>query len=495
MLKAPKPGQFVYEYSREEAADLVHNHPDQAIELILSYAPLINTLMKQVAEHSKQIEQLQQQIGKNSSNSSKPPSSDGYSKPSPKSLRGKSGKNTGGQKGHKGNTLSKVAVPDEVILHDVSVCTCGASLADAKIVKTESRQVYDIPEPRIHVVEHQVVTKLCACGKLCCSTFPSTVTAPTQYGPRILSLGVYLNQYQFLPLARTCQTVNDLFSCSVSQATVLKAVQEFSDKTMNIREAITTDLLDSHCIHSDETGVRVNGKLHWIHSASSTTSTSYHVDKRRGKEAMTAADILPHFTGTVIHDGWKAYTHFDCTHGLCNVHHLRELLYITEFFKQSWASELSELLLEIKQAVDQRKAHGFSSLEDSMKEQFLARYDTILAKGYADNPWVPEVRREKRGRKKKPKPVNLLDRLSIQKDSVLLFMKDFEVPFSNNLAERDIRMVKVQQKISGCFRTLEMAKDFCNIRGFLSTMGKRGISAWEAINSIFQESLDPVKST
>ncbi len=307
----------------------------------------------------------------------------------------------------------------------------------------------------------------------------------TQYGPRIKAIAVYLNQFQHVPYERTCEALADLLGCKISSGTVRNMLRECYQKTEPAEEAIKTHIAASKVIHVDETGMRVNGRLMWTHSASTETATHYQAHARRGTEGSNAAGILSHFLGTAVHDGWKPYVSFPCEHGLCNAHHLRELVFVEEECKQSWATDMKKLLLDIKQAVASARGLGASVLDDASHSSFLRRYDEVIQAAYTTNSQALCATPGKRGRPKKSKPLNLIERLDTQRSSVLRFMNDFSVPFDNNLAERDIRMVKLKMKVSGCFRSTSGSEIFSRIRGYLSTAHKNGINSLTALLQAF----------
>jgi transposase len=339
-MKDRQSKKVIPELSKEQASKMIKDEPEQAADLLVVLTKTVNDLSAKVAELTTKVEDLEGRLSKNSSNSSKPPSSDGYKKPAPKSLRKKSGKKSGGQEGHKGTTLSQVSTPDEIITHHCGTCSCGSNLDNGTVLSEERRQVFDIPKPRIEVVEHVVQTVKCSCGKIHTGTFPEGVASPTQYGPGVRSLAVYLNQYQHLPYERTCEAMRDVFGCRLSQGTLKNILAECYTKLEASEEAIKRHIQSSEVAHYDETGLRIDNKTRWVHSASTESATHYSAHDKRGADASISAGILPLFKGTAVHDGWKSYMGFPCRHGLCNVHHLRELLFIEEQFKQKWPKEM-----------------------------------------------------------------------------------------------------------------------------------------------------------
>jgi transposase len=441
-----------------------------------------------IREVRAELQAMQDQLNKNSKNSSKPPFSDGLKKPRTTSSRKPGSKKNGGQKGHKGHTLKQVPDPDHTEVHKVGRCRqCGSSLEDTEVEGYQRRQVFDIPPIQIEVTEHQAEIKVCPhCGIENTASFPSDVTSPVQYGSRIKSLAVYLNNYHFVPLERISDFFEDVVGHRPSEAIILQANETCADSVKSVNEAIKEQLINADVVNFDETGSRVENKLNWLHVASTQNLTYYQMHPKRGKEAMDSMGILPQFEGTAVHDHWRSYFRYDdVKHGLCNAHHLRELKFIHEQYGQEWAEEMSSCLLDIKQEVDQVSQYK-DQLDSEQINAFEERYDEIIAEGLKLNH-PPPKQPGKRGKVKQPPPKNLLDRLKEHKQEVLAFMHDFRVPFDNNQAERDVRMMKVKQKVSGTFRTAEGADAFCAIRGYISTARKNGRRVLDAIKDAFKE--------
>jgi len=451
---------------------------------------VILLFQKTFLEFSERLQQVEDQLSKNSGNSGKPPSTDGYEKPAPKSRRKRSGKKSGGQPGHVGHTLKMVEKPDETVVHPVESCAhCQKSLRAVNAVGVEKRQVLDVPEVRLLATEHQAEIKHCPkCDKFTRAAFPLEVTQAVQYGKRIQAQMVYFHEYQLLPLERTRETFHDLYHQDVAEDTILSACHELAQKVAPVQEAIKDYLTyAAEVAQFDESGARVIGKLHWFHVTCTEHLTYYAVHAKRGKLAMNAIAILPHFQGRAIHDDLPAYFSYGCAHGLCNAHHLRSLEFLLERHPQAWVKKLKALLLEIKAAVEKAVSKAKTRLSANTLAHFSSRYDAILKQGFKQcpRPAQPEEQKPKRGRPKQSFAKNLLDRLHHHKQAVLAFMYDFNVPFENNLAERDIRMLKVKQKISGCFRSLRGAEIFCLIRGYLSTARKNKQPVLESLHSAF----------
>jgi len=431
----------------------------------------------------ERVKKLEDQIAKDSNNSSKPPSSDNA--PRTKSQRKPSGKKPGGQKGHKGQSLEMTSTPDHREIHEVNMCdNCEASLEQEIAHSHERRQVFDLPKLSIEVTEHLIEIKECPhCREDCMGQFPENVTAPVQYGKRIKALSVYLNQYQLLPLQRLSEFFEDVLDQRISEASLLTFKNELYDSLQSFENEIKERLIQSDIAHFDETGHRVKGKRQWLHSVGTQHLTFYASHKKRGAEAMEDIGILPLFEGRAMHDYWSSYYKFDCDHGLCNSHHFRDLTFLEERHHQTWAKSMKKLLTDIYEAVNTSKERGHQKLSSKNIKKFVRRYKNIVTRGFNRQP--PVIKTGKRGKTKKGIVINFLERLRDRKNEVLAFMYDFNVPFTNNLAERDIRMVKVQQKISGTFRTQKGADIFCRIRGYISTCRKNAVNVMMAIENAF----------
>lgn len=450
---------------------------------------LVESLGERINALEDRVEALENQQSKNSRNSSKPPSGDGFKKQT-KSLRPKSNRSSGGQEGHPGSTLEWSDEPEQVETHRVETCLgCGESLVNTAVAEWEVRQVHDLPLIQLEVTEHQCEVKCCSnCGVLNRGRFPQEAQNSVQYGAHLQGLIVYLMELQLLPSHRVCQLLAEVFGIEISEGTLYNVRSRCFEALAASEVEIHQALQGSEVVHFDETGFRVKNQLWWLHVACTDSLTFYFVHPKRGQLAMDEMDILPHFAGTGVHDGFKSYAQYGVLHGLCNAHHLRELVFIVERYQQDWANQMIALLGKMKDQVDEAKGSGASALAPSALAELEQNYGDLLKLGFDTNPPEPiaENAPKRRGRLKQSPAKNLLDRLQSQQDAVLRFLYDFEVPFDNNQAERDLRMMKLKQKISGCFRSPFGAQMFCRIRGYLSTMRKQGGNVLDAIVQLFR---------
>lgn len=474
--------------SKDERIDTLMKENSELKQLL--YA--LNTSMKQQTAMIEQLNQtitvLNEKLNKNSKNSSKPPSSDGLKKPVTKSLRQKSGKKPGGQQGHKGTHLAITADPDEVKEHLPESCKgCPNILKciEQSACVAEKRHVIDAVVT-VHVTEHQKFT-FTDCpfheGQTLQGKFPSDISATVQYGGNLKALVVALNTVGMVSVNRTHEILGSVFSIPLSTGTISSMVKKCSQNIKYTVDTIRQKVIDSAIGHFDETGTRVEGSTIWVHNSSTEKYTYLSVHKNRGVEGMKDNGVLPKFHGIAVHDCWPSYWKYDITHAVCCAHLLRELTGIEEnYVYQIWATKFKELLLEMKKIKD--KAVQAEKLELSYYHlhKFDIRYDSILQEAFEMNP-PPVITEKKRGRKKKGKILALITRLSEYKESVCLFVKNLAVPFDNNLAERDIRMVKVKTKVSGCFRTKDGADDFLKIMSYVGTAKKLGINSYVAIRN------------
>jgi transposase len=449
---------------------------------------LIAALRAENASLKARIAELERRLGLNSSNSGKPPSSDGLKKPvRVKSLREGSGKQRGGQKGHKGETLRQVMDPDDVVDHYPSACSmCGAALGPEGSVGHSARQVFDLPKPQpLVVTEHRAHDCQCAaCGAKTRAPFPDGVNAPVQYGVGIAAFVVYLLHYQLLPENRLAELMADLFGVKLAAATIARMSRTCAERLRDFAETVRDLVAGAAVKHMDETGFRIGGKTQWLHVASTALLTFYRVCAKRGS-------LLANVAGIVVHDHWKPYyTMQGVLHALCNAHHLRELKALVEIEKEEWARKMQRLLRRACHAGNSARERGVP-LKPQLIECCGRRYDAILAEGLAfHEAQVPLARAAMKGggkwRGRAPRRTghNLLLRLATRKQDTLRFLHDPTVPFTNNQAERDGRMMKLRQKISGGFRSPEGAMDFALIRSFFSTAKKQG---WNIIDALTRD--------
>ena len=465
--------------TRDEILAVYDAGPDAVVELVQTLIGRIEALTERVAA-------LERQLAKDSRNSHKPPSSDEPTarRRRRKSLRKPSGKKPGGQPGHSGHTLRPVEVPDEVRLHAPAACgCCGQDLAPVAPCSTRRRQVLDLPRLALHAVEHQVQEKRCPdCGHVTSAAFPAGVAEPVQYGPGVLGLGVYLQIHQLLPYARAAELIADLFGSAPSQGTLFRSLERAHEALGPVEAKTHAALCGSRVVHMDETGVHAGGKRRWVHSAGTPSLTLYRTHAKRGREALKAMGVLPDYKGVAVHDAYRSYLSYPARHALCNAHLLRDLVAVEEETKAAWAGAMCTLLRQIKASAAEARQAG-AQIDPARVEAYRARYDALLVEGRGAHP--PSPPNGKPGRRKQSPAYNLVTRLEQYASEVLAFLYDTGVPFDNNLAERDLRMLKTQQKITGGFRTLQGADVFCRIRGYVSTIRKQRLPLLVALRSIF----------
>ena len=449
------------------------------ISMLLAH---IDQLEKTINQLNGRVKELERQTGSTSRNSSKPPSSDGFRKPT--SLRQPGGKK-GAPKGHQGHTLKMSDTPDHVEWHEPVACGhCQSPFADVPIKSYKARQVVDLPSPRLEYTEHRVVTKQCPhCQKTQSAVFPEQVNAPVQYGESWSAWCAYLHTYQHLPLERITDLFEDLTGHRPSEATLLAHLDKLSNRLEPVERVIKGKLAESEVIHADETGMRIEGKLNWMHTVCDERWTFYDHHPKRGKAGMDAIGFLPFYEGVVVHDFWNSYFNeaYHFTHALCGVHLLRECQGIIDYDHHQWATEMQALLREAWSATQQAATVG-RPVDSEIILSIESRYDDILKRGRKEwhTPIDPN-QIKKRGRPGKSKAENLAERFLQYKADILRFLRHAQVPFDNNRAERDIRMMKVKEKISGSFRTEKGAKQFVRIRGFISTLRKQGLNLLDSL--------------
>ena len=470
---------------------VMHKLPDQLPNLSsLSHAQkddiirMLFPLIAEVQRLSARVAELEAQLSKDSHNSSKPPSSDGLAKKA-SSPNVPSGKKPGGQPGRVGKTLERSAHVDTVIDHPLPQhCQCGAVLADSGVRLHEQRQVIDIPVARYQVTEHRTWQTRCACGQVHQSAFPAEVSEVVQYGPNVRALAVHLTHGQLLPLARSAQLITELYGLNVSPGTVHAWGHQAARVLLPEVARIAQSLINLPVVCADESGLRVASRLHWLHTVASEKLTWYGAHAQRGLPAFKDHGILLNLIGTAVHDCWGPYWRLLCAHGLCNAHLLRELTFQRETTRQRWPKRIIDLLLRARDHCEAARRAGETTLSAWRIRRIFRDYHAILEQALARNPRA--ARQDKRrGRVKQSVAFNLINRMREHADAALRFVTDLRVPFTNNLAERAIRMPKVKQKVSGCFRTLQGAQTFCTIRSYLDTMHKQGHNMFAVLRLTF----------
>lgn len=498
--------------TREQLIALAKRDPEAIADLVLSLWCRVEALEAKVA-----------QLQANSRTSSKPPSSDKGNcanppKSKPKSLRTKSGKKSGGQPGHPGNTLQQSATPDHIGEHrldSAAICPeCGGPLETTPPGEPlhphgcECRQVFELPAIRIEITEHRAEKTFCQrCGATATAAFPDGVAAPGQYGPAVRATALYLGGYQMIPYQRLAETFGELFGCPLSQGTLGNIVRSGGRHAAAAMEPVREALRQAPAAHADETGCRVMGKRHWLHVFSTSFLTCFHLDAKRGAQAMVRGGMIPGYCGNLIHDCLGAYGTFEnCLHYHCNAHLQREPTYVHEEMKQAWAKDMIDLLLEAKELAAREKSRPPDArriIGEGTVNRIMARYSRIVIDGLAVNPEPPPPPPGTRGRVKRGKPLNLLHRLDTRACEIMGFfaLPESGVPYDDNQAERDLRMMKVREKISGTFRSEEHGRAFCELRGVVSSVRKQGRRMLESLKELvvsparLGESLAAVKET
>lgn len=465
----------------------------QLLESNIELRASVQSLLAQLAKQQQQILELQARLGKNSTNSSKPPSSDGLGKPAPKSLRLPGQRPIGAPKGHSGNTLRQSEAVDVLIEHfgPAQCSACQSTLVDHEVL--ERRQVFELPALRAQVIEHQRMRSICSCGTVHMGVFPVDVSASLQYGARLKAVCVNLNQQQFVPLGRTSELMADTFGVAVSETSVLAFAHEAAQVLQPIYREIGQAVQAAPVVCADETGIRIQGKLEWLHCAVTPSLSYLEHHPKRGMLAIEAIGILPLFKGTLVHDGLQSYKQLECAHSLCNAHHLRELMYVHDSLNEKafddWAGQMMHTLVQGKKEVD---ALG-GPLPAERMQWYEGQWLALLERGERLNPRQErgDSFTAKRGKPKQSTQFNLLVRLRQYKDDVWRFASDVGAPFTNNLAEQALRMSKVRQKVSGCFRTDAGANTFFTIRSYLQTMRKQRVNLFDCLVSVFEA--NPIK--
>jgi transposase len=477
-------------------AAIVSSDPDLEATVAVQAAVIVELRavnaeqVRLIARLQARVAELECRLGRDSSNSSKPPSSDGLGKPARAQRRADGraeARRPGKQPGAPGAHLAQVEEPDEVAWHAPDRCGgCGGDLVGAPVAGVEARQVFDLPPLGLRVTEHRAERRRCACGATTTGVFPAHARAAACYGPGVRALVCYLCVHQHLPVDRAAQLLADVLGPSVATGTLAAVVAEGAAGLGGFAQVVCEGLAGAPVAHFDETGARVAGRLHWVHSASTSLLSLFTVHAKRGKVAMDAAGVLGGFAGVAVHDGWAPYWRYeDVRHALCGAHLLRELEGVAEGPGQGWAAGMAELLVDAKLACDRARAAGAGRVEDAVLGRLRARYRRLLADGQAANPPPPATGR-RRGRARRSPAGRLLVRLDAHRDEVLRCLDDMRVPFDNNQAERDLRMVKLQQKISGCWRTLAGAEAFLALRSYVATARKHGRNPLAVLGQLFE---------
>ncbi len=435
-------------------------------------------LRQRISQLETLLKEALDKLNKNSHNSSKPPSSDMFGKT--QSLRPASGKKPGGQIGHKGITLRMKEVPDDIVRHEVERCShCHEALAAVSPDDYEKRQVYDLPPLRLKVTEHRSLVKTCPhCGTVNKGAFPLGVDQAAGYGEQFKALCVYLTHYQLVPYGRCTQLLEDVLGHSPSEASLVSMAEGCAQKLAPFGHQVKQALFRSEVMNCDETGYRFGGKTNWLHVAATEKHTLYHVHEKRGGEALADMGILPHYKGVAMHDYWGAYLDYGCEHVFCHAHHLRDLSFCMERENSHWAEQMKDLLMHMKQSVEEEASKGSNALSAEVFGGYHAQYCRIMEEGEKEHP-LPHRQPGKRGRVAKSKSRNLWERFTDHASEMLRFGCDFSIPFTNNVAEQAVRMMRVKQKISGCFRSKEGAKSFARIRSYMDTLRKQGLAILE----------------
>jgi transposase len=434
------------------------------------------------------VAELERRLGQNPRNSDRPPSTEGYAKPAPRSRREPTERRPGGQLGHPGRTLRQVSEPDERVVHRPAGCAgCGGSLTGASVIGVERRQVFDLPELKLRVVEHVLARCRCGCGRDTTAAAPTGIGGPTQYGSGVRGLATYLLTAQHLSLMRTAELFTELLDAPVSEGSLAGWCAAAADRLTDFDAALAARLAAAAVLGADETGIRVAGRTAWVHATRTDACTRYTVSTRRGAPAMTAAGVLPALAGdaVLVHDFWAAYWHFDVLHAVCGAHLLRELTAAAEADGQAdWADRLDQLLRGLNTAAHAARAAGEPALADDLIIDARHAYAQLIGAGWTANPGHAAGRRFSRSRR--PKHVNLLDRLDEHRDEVLRFATDLRVPFTNNGSEQDVRPLKIKLKVAGCLRTMAGAEAFCRLRSYLSTARKHHRSAFAVLRDLHE---------
>jgi transposase len=469
------------ELTRIQLINACSTEPEKVADIVLQLLERIDILEARIVD-------LEARLHQDSHNSSLPPSSDKPSKRYPEHLHPKSKRSPGGQKGHDGSTLKRVQNPNAIVEHHIHECFhCGTSLDDVPSTRYDARQEFDLPPISMVVTEHRAEEKICpCCSKKSRAAFPDGITQTVQYGPGIKAKGVYFMEQQMLSSSRTVEAIYDLYNWRIGEGSLFNWIAEAAEHIAPSYEAIKEYAIASDVLHMDETAVNRSKNRKWLHVACTPEATYLAFSVGRGCEAMNEIGIIPNFTGRAIHDMYASYfTYTTFEHGVCNAHIIRELTLAFEEYNQAWAENLIQLLQKALRTVKSSIRKGNDSIDARTLAKYEERYMILVEKGLTENPLATRGSPHTRGKVKQSKVRNLLDRLHKHREHVLIFMHDFSVPFTNNEAERDLRMVKVKLKISGCFRSVAGLDIYCRLRSYLSTARKNGVGAFTALVDAF----------
>jgi transposase len=482
--------------TREKFLEIYDQGPDSTFKFVSSLLSAISSMQDQIDALVVEVDQLKERnktlearLNQDSHNSSLPPSSDKFTKRYPAPPGAKSKRSPGGQKGHHGSTLKQVKTPDVTVEHHVHEChNCGTSLTDVQSTTYHARQVVDLPAVSMIVTEHRAEVKTCpCCNKESHARFPTGVTHAVQYGPEIKAKAVYFMEHQMLSSNRTVEALKDLYECDIAEGSLFNWTVEAAVHIAPAYNAIKTHAITSDVLHMDETAVNRGENRKWLHVACTPEATYLAFHTGRGSEAMNDIGVIPEFKGRAVHDMYASYfTYTSFEHAVCNAHIIRELTLAFEEYNQVWAGALIQLLLKALRTVKSAVLKGNDSIDARTLSQYEERYMTLVKNGLEENPLATRGSPHTRGKVKQSKVRNLLDRLHKHREHVLAFLYDFSVPFTNNEAERDLRMVKVKLKIAGCFRSVTGLDIYCRLRSYLSTARKNGVGAFRALVDAFR---------
>ena len=445
-------------------------------------------VVSKLMEFDTRLKRLEEIINMNSGNSSKPPSTDNKFKNRNKKAKSSSNKKRGGQKGHEGKSLKIVSNPDVVEHLFPKTCECCKEVLESEeSVQCEKRQVFDLPEVKMEIKEYQAHSIRCSgCKSITKASFPKGIKTNTQYGANLKSFVSYLNVYQMLPYERIVEMIEDLSSHKIGRGSIYNFLNTQYEQLESFETCLKASLLKEKVLHSDETGIKIKGKLHWVHIVSSSRLSYYMPHEKRGRIAMDEMEILPKYQGILVHDHWRPYNHYLCKHSYCNAHILRELNAVTEKENFLWSEGMHKLLTRMNNSVHKAKEEGKNHLSAYKLKFFSRDYKKIIQSAEKYYPPATKQKNPIKGRPKQEKGKNLLDRLVKYQTETLLFSYNFFVPFTNNLAERDLRMIKVKEKISGSFASFHGAEIFSRIKSYISTLKKNNLPILQGLKNALE---------